>query len=109
MTELKTFVTETIKQIIEGSKDAGHSLVENINYEKDGYFQIGDGIMQKIDFDISVTTTETTKKEGKAGILIKVLDFGINGSENLEAASVNKIKFSIPVSIPKMANKKIDY
>ncbi len=105
MTDLKTFVSETIKQVIEGTKDAGHYLKENIDYNKDGYFQIGCGTMEKIDFDISVTTSETTKVEGKAGILIKVLDFGVNGSENIGASSVNKIRFSVPVAIPQMANK----
>ena len=108
MTDLKTFVSETIKQVLEGTKDAGHYLKENIDYDKDGYFQIGNDSMQKIDFDISVTTSETTKVEGKAGILIKVLDFGVNGSENIGASSINKIKFSVPVSIPQMANKKFE-
>ncbi|MBC9796795.1 hypothetical protein [Sinomicrobium weinanense] len=61
---------------------------------------------KKIDFDISVTTSESTNTEGRAGILIKVLDFGINGSENIGASSINKIKFSVPVAIPQMANKK---
>ena len=108
MTDLKTFVSETIKQILEGTIDAGHHLKNNIDFNKDGYFQIGDGRMQKIDFDISVTTSESTKSEGRAGVLIKVLDFGINGSENIAASSVNKIKFSVPVAITKMANKNYD-
>nr|WP_319570407.1 hypothetical protein [uncultured Draconibacterium sp.] len=108
MTELKEFVSETIQQIIEGVKDAGFTLVTKIDYEKDGYVQIGDGMKQKIEFDISVTTTETTKKEGKAGVMIKVVDFGVKGSDNKEATSMNKIKFQVPVVYPQMANKKFD-
>lgn len=108
MTELKEFVSETIQQIIEGVKDAGFTLVTKIDYEKDGYVQVGDDMMQKIEFDISVTTTETTKKEGKAGVMIKVVDFGVKGSDNKEAISMNKIKFQVPVAYPQMANKKFD-
>ena len=106
MTDLKTFVSETIQQVIEGTKEAGQYLKENINYENDGYVQVGNGNVEKIDFDISVTTSETSKAEGKAGILIKVVDFGIKGSENSEASSINKIRFSVPVAYPQIANKK---
>jgi hypothetical protein len=108
MTELKTFVAETIQQVIEGTKDAGHYLKENLDYEKDGYVQIGNSSMQKIEFDISVTTTESSKTEGKAGIMIKVVDFGVKGSDNMEATSINKIRFNVPVSFPQIANKKFE-
>ncbi|MEQ9288683.1 MAG: trypco2 family protein [Cyclobacteriaceae bacterium] len=108
MTELKTFVSETIQQIIEGAKEAGVQLKESIDYERDGYFQIGDGMMEKIEFDISVETTEASKTEGKAGIMIKVVDFGVKGTDNTEATSVNKIRFSVPVGFVKVANKEFN-
>lgn len=108
MIDLKQFVSETIQQVIEGAKDAGLYLKENLDYDKDGYFQIGDGRMEKIEFDISVTTSESSKAEGKAGIMIKVVDFGVKGSENLESTSMNKIKFSVPVAFPQIANKKFN-
>lgn len=108
MIDLKEFVTETIKQVVEGAKEAGHYLKENVDYEKDGYFQIGNGTMQKIDFDISVTSSESSKTEGKAGISIKVLDFGIKDAGGESSSSINKIKFSVPIAIPEMANKKVD-
>jgi len=106
MTELKEFVSETIQQIIEGVKEAGLTLKSKMDYKKDGYVQIGDDMMQKIEFDISVTTTEATKTEGKAGVMIKVVDFGVKGSDNKEATSMNKIKFQVPVAYPQIANKK---
>jgi len=108
MIDLKQFVSETIQQVIEGAKDAGLYLKDNLDYDKDGYVQIGDGNMQKIEFDISVTTSETSKSEGKAGIMIKVVDFGIKGSDNTESTSMNKIKFSVPVAFPQIANKKFN-
>ncbi len=109
MIDLKEFVSETVKQVVEGSKNAGLYLKENISYDNDGYVQVGDGNMQKIEFDISVTTIESSKSEGKAGIMIKVVDFGIKGSDNTESTSMNKIKFSVPVAFPQIANKKFDY
>lgn len=108
MTDLKTFVSETIQQVIQGTVEAGQQLQKNINYESSGFVQVGDGRMEKIDFDISVSTSESTKTEGKAGILIKVVDFGIKGSDNSEDSSTNRIRFSVPVAYPKIANKKFD-
>ena len=105
MTDLKTFVSETIQQVIEGTKDAGQYLKENIDYKSDGFVQVGEGF-EKIEFDISVTTSETSKSEGKAGIMIKVVDFGIKGTENTQATSMNKIRFSVPVIFPKISNQK---
>jgi hypothetical protein len=109
MTDLKTFVSETIQQVVEGVKEAGLYLKENINYEKDGYVQVGDGTMSKIEFDISVTSTETSKTEGRAGVMIKVVDFGVKGSDNKEAISMNKIRFAVSVGLPQSANKKFNY
>lgn len=105
MTDLKTFVSETIQEIMEGVLDAGKKLNDKISYEKDGYFQIGDGTIHKVEFDISVTTAETTKTESKAGIMIKVVDFGIKGSEDVKDISTNKIRFSVPIGYPESANK----
>lgn len=108
MTDLKTFVSETIQQIIEGAKEAGHYLKDNVDYNKDGFVQVGNTTLQKIEFDISVTTSESNKTEGKSGILIKVVDFGIKGSENNESSSINKIRFSVPVGFPLITNKKFN-
>ena len=106
MIDLKTFVSETIQQIIEGTKDAGSYIKENIKHDEYGYVSIGSGKPSKIQFDISVTTSETAKKEGKAGILIHVVDFGVKGSDSLEATSINKIRFSVPVNFARIANGK---
>jgi len=105
MTDLKEFISQTIKQVVEGSRDTGLYLKDNISYDNEGYVQIGDGSMHKVEFDISVTTTESTTKEGKAGIMVKVVDFGVKGSDNVGASSSNR--FSIPISFPKMANKNV--
>lgn len=106
MTELKTFVSETIQQIIEGSKHAGDYIKENLDYEKVGFVQIGSNSIHYIEFDISVSTTESTKTEGKAGIMIKVIDFGVKGTDNMEATSMNRIRFKVPVVFPQTNNSK---
>lgn len=106
MTDLKAFVSETIQEIMEGVLEAGKKLNDKIEFERDGFFQIGDGMIHKVEFDISVTTAETTKTEGRAGIMIKVVDFGIKGSENVKDMSTNKIRFSVPIGYPESANKK---
>ena len=104
--ELKVFVTETIKEIIEGVVEAQKQIIPKLDYSNDGFVQIGSGTLNNIDFDISVTSSETDGNENKLGVFIKVLDVGTKNSSSNNNTSINKIKFSVPVSFPMQANKK---
>lgn len=104
--ELKVFVTETIKEIIEGVIEAQKLIVPQVNHANEGFVQIGNGSFSQIEFDISVTSSEAEGNENKAGIFIKVLDIGHKNTATSNNTSVNKIKFSVPVTFPTQANKK---
>lgn len=104
--ELKVFVTETIKEIIEGVVAAQKQIIPQLNHSSDGFVQIGSGNLSNIDFDISVTSSETDGSENKAGVFIKVLDIGHKNISTNNNTSTNRIKFSVPVSFPTQANKK---
>jgi hypothetical protein len=63
--QLKDFVTETLRQIVDGVKDAQQAAKVNgaviAPYNKN---------FEKIEFDVAVTATEGTGTEGKVGINI---------------------------------------
>lgn len=106
--ELKLFVTETIKEIIEGVVEAQRQIIPKLNYSKDGFAQIGSGAFSNIEFDISVTSSETEGNESKAGVFIKVIDLGVKNNSSNNNTSTNKIRFTVPVSFPIQSNKKFD-
>jgi len=106
--ELKMFVTETIKEIIEGVIDAQKQITSKLNHKVNGYVQIGSDKMDNIEFDISITSSETKGDETKGGVFIKVVDFGMKNNSSNNSSSTNRIKFNVPVSFPTQTNKKFN-
>jgi len=104
--ELKIFVKETIKEIIEGIVEVQKELVPTLDVASHGYFQIGSESYSEIEFDISVTSSESEGSEKKAGVFIKVVDLGVKNNSTNNNSSTNKIKFKVPVIFPMKANKK---
>lgn len=105
--ELSKFVSETLKEIISGVKDAQEFAKDNdacINPNQFGtlttpkhILDMGDGtisVVQPVSFDVCVT--QTKKKSGKGGIEI------VSGSMESSTDTVNRIKFSVAVSLPRM-------
>jgi hypothetical protein len=106
--ELKTFIKETLQQILEGVQEAQSSdLGMNVNASTDGGSAVKElggnlinrgrhGVFTRVDFDVSVSA-ETS---GKGGAKLTV--FGIGGEAGAEhrAASANRISFSVPVRLP---------
>lgn len=104
--ELKTFIAETIKEIIDGIAQAQDDIITKYPYSERGYVEIGNDNQNAIKFDISVTSSESNEAKGDAGIRIKVVNFGVNGKVNTQNSAENKISFTIPVVFPTVANKK---
>lgn len=105
--ELKDFVSETLKEIIAGVKDAQEYARQNgacINPAEFGtlvkpehVIDMGDGklsIVQPVSFDICVVDKKT--KSGKGGI--EIVSGGFEGTKGTE----NRVKFSVAVSLPRM-------
>lgn len=116
--ELNKFISETLKEIISGVKEAQEFARENgacINPNQFGtltspknILDMGDGtvsIVQPVEFDVCVTHTK--KKSGKGGIEI------VSGSMESSTDTASRIKFSVAVSLPRMkpnfSTKNPDY
>lgn len=107
--DLKDFVSESLKQIIDGVVDAqDHAFnagaavapqrVINMEAIRLG---IDDRMEQSIEFDVAVTAQESQEKQGKAGISIPYFNAGGKISAGQENSTISRIKFSVPVLFPR--------
>lgn len=112
--ELEVFVSQAIRQILDGVKQAADHAASFDN--KYGEVQVGYGDMKQeyksfhqyntsIDFDIMVTST--VDKSDKTGVKIKIgiVDFGLGGGKDHSDGNTNRIKFSVPISYPSLNNE----
>jgi len=113
--ELRDFVAETLRQIIDGIKAAQEYSSDKgakVNPKK-LYFRTDQGsvklqdrstgaLVQEIDFDVAVTTTEGTQTKGGIGVFVGPIGLGSQGQSNVNNQSVSRIKFSVPLLLPLM-------
>ena len=104
--ELNEFISETLKEIVNGIRDAQWDTAEKGAYinpvpscdafpDPSSTIRLRNGlrtVVQPIHFDVCVTSSES--KSGKAGI--KVVSGNIESSTSTES----RIKFVIPISLP---------
>ena len=110
--ELKTFVAETLKQLIDGIKTAQEyakkegAIVnpnERFMYSDNKEYAISTttGLRaQVIDFDIAISAQESDQYKGGVGIFVGPVGIGTQGHAEFTDSSVNRIKFSLPVYLP---------
>ncbi len=99
--DLETFIAETLRQIVKGVKTAQeHEDCKGgqINPYLDRERSIS---IKQIEFDVALTVTEGTEKQGKGNLGIASV-FGVGGQASSTSAnsSVSRIKFEVPVVLP---------
>jgi hypothetical protein len=109
--KLSEFVSETIKELIDGvnaarkyaeDKDA---LVNPLSaYGSGNPYSAKNGRATFVEFDVVVTTTDTDKGKGGVGIFVGAFGVGVQGEEATENSSVSRVKFTIPVMLPLTQN-----
>jgi hypothetical protein len=110
--KLEDFVTETIKQIINGVKVAqeyavGVQAKVNPRFRAFGDKSIAKWVdsdqglaVQEIEFDVAISAVEGTETKGGIGIFIGPVGLGSQGKSEASSSAVNRIKFSIPLVLP---------
>ncbi|WP_193166255.1 hypothetical protein [Microbulbifer hainanensis] len=111
--ELKEFVKNTLVQIVDGVIEAERELDQKgatVN-PVGGYFdqkQVGgrtwsfeDGIAEVVDFDVALTSSEKEGTTAGIGVLLGSINLGAKGMSEEALSSVTRIKFSVPVLLPK--------
>lgn len=108
MTDLHTFISSTIQQIMMAVDEAGY-IVNTMPYAQAGYVMVGGDDtsgLEFVEFDIAVTYSDTSSSEVAGGLKIQVLSLGGGTKESFENQSINRIRFKVPVSYPGKQNKK---
>lgn len=111
--DLKDFVKNTLVQIVDGVAEAEKELEQKGASANPvgGYFdqkQIGgrnwsfkDGITDTVEFDVALTNSEKEGTSGGIGVLLGSVNLGAKGQTEETVTSVTRIKFSVPVLLPK--------
>ena len=94
--DVKEFVSETLSQIIDGIVD-----VQQRTKEKGAVVAPHHDFRQKVSFDVAVTVIEGKETTGKAGISVWSIGGGISGKSEMSSSTVSRIKFEIPIELPK--------
>lgn len=107
--DIAEFVSQSLEQIMRGVESARasaakHGAVVNpvLSVGSNSDFELREGYLgrTRVRFDLSVVVTDTTAKEGKAGISIFGGGIGGSGSTGTERAQTTRIRFSVPIVLP---------
>jgi hypothetical protein len=97
--ELRDFVAETIKQIIDGVDTAQQYATSKraIVNPRTGRFAQH---VETISFDVAVTAARGTKTQGGIAVFAGAFGLGSKGQSEKSNERVNRIQFSVPVCLP---------
>ena len=111
--ELREFVAETLRQLIDGVAVAQGYATEHgatvnpsdIWYQADqGVVKIQDratgALVQEINFDVAVTANDGTKTKGGIGVFAGAVGLGSQGQSEASNQSISRIRFSVPLALP---------
>ena len=113
--DLKEFVAQTLGQIIGGVKAAqaeatvlGGEVNPHLNTThselgKQGFLWAGGRYAQVVQFDVALTVIEGTGTKGGIGVFAGAINLGSSGESKAESTSVSRVKFSVPLVLPKSA------
>lgn len=117
--ELDQFIKSTLVQIVDGVSEAEKVLQErgaSVN-PIGGHFdqkQVGgrtwsfeDGVSEVVEFDVALTNSEKEGTSAGIGVLLGGIKLGANGKSEETITSVTRIKFSVPVLLPKGKKLKV--
>lgn len=111
--DIKEFVKESLLQVAESINEANSELEEKGTYIPSGDMA-GEGVLftvvkgtetrhfVKVEFDLAVTVSQEQASNGGAGLSIaSFANVGIKSDNKEEKVDVSRIKFMIPMALPK--------
>ena len=111
--QLKDFITETFKKIVDGviaaqeysgpkgARISPSGLTSRTDQGQMLWDRATAEIATLIEFDVVVTTAEGTATKGGVGIFVGPVALGSQGQSDAAKSSNSRIKFSVPVHLPK--------
>ena len=95
--DIKTFVSESLTQIIQGIEQAQTANRDSVINPVCGSSVVKEKESQ-IEFDIAVTLEKGTESKGGIAVLAGAINLGSQGKTNKSDMTVSRIKFSVPVA-----------
>jgi hypothetical protein len=93
--DLKEFIEETVKQIIDG-------VIGSQKHAKSVGAKVAPfGDARKVSFDVSVTVVDDKESQGKAGLSVWSLGAGISSKNETTNTLAHKIQFDVPIYFPR--------
>lgn len=109
--ELKEFIENALIQLLEGissaqekAKEIGGEVNPYLNDEsqsKHGFLNSSGDSAAVVNFDVALTATEGTGTKAGISVLGGAINLGAGGQSSNESSVVSRIKFSVPVVLPK--------
>lgn len=96
---LDQFIAETLASVVNGVSQA-QSEVQEAGAKVNPYRGSADAI-QNIDFDVEISTAEGTATKGGLGVFVGPVAAGTQGQSDSSSSSVGRIRFKIPLELPK--------
>ena len=102
--DLKSFITETLKQIIEGVQDA-QKYISDKKIPATIHPKRSKENIESVDFDVAVTSTESNSSGLSGGIKVaSIFSIGGEGKNQLSEKNVSRIKFKVQIELPRQDN-----
>lgn len=107
--KLQDFVSGTLKQIINGVKEAQEEASEagaqispdsHLCDENNNYLFCAGKLVEHVEFDVAVITSEAKETKAGLGIFVAGLGVGARGKSDDSSISTSRIKFSVPLVLP---------
>lgn len=118
--DLKDFIVETVSSIVEASAELTNNFESdgvvvnppansngggNDSFAEDSVY-FANWRVQNIEFDVAVTASSSTSGGGGGSFKIWVAEGSAEGSHVRSSEQVNRIKFSVPLSLPASKQEK---
>ena len=102
--ELRTFISQTLQDIIGGVQDAQHkvpagSIVPAVSQTFKAV-ETGISEIQAVDFEVTVRADERAGSEAKLSVVAAVIGGGVKGESGKSGGHAATLRFKIPVCLP---------
>lgn len=102
--ELRGFITETLKQIVDGVSDAQKYIVDK-NILATIHPKRTSNKVEYIEFDVAVTSSENNTSGLSGEIKVaSIFSIGGKGENSVSEQNVSRIKFRVQIELPHQKN-----
>jgi hypothetical protein len=101
LTEIVTGVESAQKNVSETNAEIAPSGLAKFNNDQFPYpFKPGRGIVNMVEYDVAVETSDETSTKGGIGIVMAAIGAGVQSKMGEKASTVHRIKFTVPLLLP---------